>query len=249
MAHAEESNRLCPYFTVYCPECRKLLKVSTTLRNARYRLAQHLHTARGHPEKYQDWKFTMQAAASETYYEYKYNEVAGTWSDPMECGYVSEEDGQPAEGGAGHDEPEERPRPPPAAPPAKRPTTPTRRGGQSSSSGHLLQPEPLPEQDQQPAPQMPPQVAPPQVGLQLSAPMVVVAPGAFGPRAGYLPTGNPDVDFQRRVRILLDATNSVASAATRSAQVAEAACMGWRAEAESMRMVAAELRHLAERHL
>ena len=111
-------------------------------------------------------------------------------------------------------------------------------------------------QDQQPAPQMPPQVAPPQVVLEPSAQTrqlfnrdVLVAPGAFGPRAGYLPTGIPDIDLHRRLRLLHDAAYSVASAAMRSAQVAEAACMGWRAEAESMRIVAAELKHLAERHV
>ena len=41
----------------------------------------------------------------------------------------------------------------------------------------------------------------------------------------------------------------MASAADRAAQVAESAAMGWRAEAESMRKVAAELKLLAERHL
>ena len=102
---------------------------------------------------------------------------------------------------------------------------------------------------------MPPQVAPPQVGLVLSAQTpqlfnrdVLVVPGAFGPRAGYLPAGIPDINVHRRLRIVHDAANSVASAAMRSAQVAEMACMGWRSEAESMRMVAAELKHLAEMH-
>ena len=78
--------------------------------------------------------------------------------------------------------------------------------------------------------------------------ITTAAVGIRHPRAGYLLTGTPDIDFQQRVRILHGAANSVASAAMRNAQVAEAACMDWRAEAESMRLVAAGLKHLAERH-
>ena len=77
---------------------------------------------------------------------------------------------------------------------------------------------------------MPPQEAPLQLGP--------AAPAQVAPQL-----------LNRDVLTAAWAANSVASAADRAAQVAESAAMGWRAEAESMRKVAAELKLLAERHL
>ena len=77
---------------------------------------------------------------------------------------------------------------------------------------------------------MPPQEAPPRLGP--------AAPAQVAPQL-----------LNRDVPIAAWAANSVASAADRAAQVAESAAVGWRAEAESMRKVAAELKLLAERHL
>ena len=198
MADAEESNRFSRYYTVYCPEghlCNmggRHLKYSKTVSDARHKLAQHLHSGQGHSAQFQDWEFCMTAAARETYIEYTYDAEADRWWEPVDVGYTTDEERAAKEA-------EDRPRPPPEAPPAKRPRTPRRQMPQSSSAAHEVQPERVPVQDQQQAPPTPPRVAPPQLGLINRE--ALVAPGAFGPRAGYLPTGNPDTDFQRRLRI------------------------------------------------
>ena len=70
----------------------------------------------------------------------------------------------------------------------------------------------------------------------------------MGPRDGYMPVGDPGIDFYRQCRILLDAAGAISHAANASAQVAETAARGWRAESQSMDMVMRELRYLSEQH-
>ena len=55
--------------------------------------------------------------------------------------------------------------------------------------------------------------------------------------------------FNKNVNFASCAATSVSTAALRAAHVAETAAAGWRAEAENMRKVAAELQLLAQSHL
>ena len=276
MTDAAERDRFENHFTAYCPEghlCTmggKHLKYSRTLRDARHKLANHLFSAAGHSQQYKDWEVCVTTAAKASYFKYTYDSEHDKWSERVDVQPDEDEADQQLE-----EEPrppvQRRASPVPDERRTKRPRTPELRRPPRAGSSDDQQPPPRPPQTAQPQPlhvgmavagpshMVMGRAGPPQVEMgtrfgqfaqtpQLLNQKMLIPQGAFGPRAGYLPTGIPDLDFQRRVRLLHDAANSVAAAAMRSAQVAEAACMGWRAEAESMRMVAAELRHLAEKH-
>ena len=75
-----------------------------------------------------------------------------------------------------------------------------------------------------------------------------IASGSLGPQQGYMPTGEPNIDFNRQCRVLLDAANAISAAANASAMVAETAARGWRAESQSMDMVMRELRYIVDQH-
>ena len=68
----------------------------------------------------------------------------------------------------------------------------------------------------------------------------------MGPRQGYEPTGDCTIDFHRQCKVLLDAAAAISSAAKASAQVAETAARGWRAESQSMDMVMREVRYISD---
>ena len=61
---------------------KKHLKCSSTLRDARYKLAMHLFSASGHSSKFQGWEVCLQTAASEFYIKYTYDHETGSWSNP-----------------------------------------------------------------------------------------------------------------------------------------------------------------------
>ena len=73
-----------------------------------------------------------------------------------------------------------------------------------------------------------------------------IAAGSLGPRQGYEPTGDCTIDFHRQCKVLLDAAAAISSAARASAQVAETAARGWRAESQSMDMVMREVRYISD---
>ena len=73
-----------------------------------------------------------------------------------------------------------------------------------------------------------------------------IAAGSLGPRQGYAPTGDSTIDFHRQCKVLLDAAAAISSAARASAQVAETAARGWRAESQSMDMVMREVRYISD---
>ena len=57
-----------------------------------------------------------------------------------------------------------------------------------------------------------------------------------------------EIDFFRSARCLVDAANTIGQAASTSAQVAEAAARGWRAEAHRMDILVRELMYQVEHH-
>ena len=67
-------------------------------------------------------------------------------------------------------------------------------------------------------------------------------------RSSYERLGDPEVDFYRTARVLVDAANTISRAAHASCQVAETAALGWRSEAQRLSIVARELMHLVDTH-
>ena len=67
-------------------------------------------------------------------------------------------------------------------------------------------------------------------------------------RSSYERLGDSEVDFYRTARCLVDAANTIGKAAHASCQVAEAAALGWKAEAHRLSIVARELMHLVDTH-
>ena len=90
MAYTDENNRCRQYFTAHVPEgslismSGKELGLSSTLSDARERLARHLfrNSWQGRSAQFQEWEFCLTYASREKYIQWTYDAEADTWSDP-----------------------------------------------------------------------------------------------------------------------------------------------------------------------